>query len=63
MMCWLQRFSLYTEHYTEVGIAEATTGIGQECQESFLDSVVKSRQAECAEVWQTKKPYIHIPLF
>ena len=35
MMCWLQRFSLYKEHYTEVGIAEATVGIGQECQESF----------------------------
>ena len=50
MMCWLQRFSLYTEHYTEVGIAEATVGIGQECQESFLDSAVISRQAESAEV-------------
>ena len=48
----------YTEHYTEVGIAEATVGVGQECQESFLDSAVISRQAENTEVWQTKKPYM-----
>ena len=49
----------YTEHYTEVGIAEATVGVGQECQESFLDSTVLSRQAESAEVRQTKKPYMY----
>ena len=48
----------YTEHYTEVGIAEATVGVGQECQESFLDGAVISRQAENTEVWQTKKPYM-----
>ena len=34
--CWLRRFPLYTEHYTEVAIAEATVRIGSGVSGEFF---------------------------
>lgn len=34
--CWLRRFPSYTEHYTEVALAEATTRIGPGVSREFF---------------------------